>query len=114
MRGILDLADQLVVVTAPSLDGGRSASLTLDWLDQHDRRELVEQAVVVINSIRPKGLVDLGLLEEHFHRRCREVVRVPFDPHLEAGAETSLEELLPETHEAYLDLAAAVADGFKG
>lgn len=113
MRGILDLADQLIVVTAPSLDGGRSASLTLDWLDQHDRRELVEQAVVVINSIRPKGLVDLSLLEDHFRRRCREVVRVPFDPHLEAGAETSLEELMPETHEAYLDLAAAVGDGFR-
>jgi len=114
MRGILDLANQLVVVTAPSLDGGRSASLTLDWLDQHDRRELVENAVVAINSIRPRGLIDLPQLEEHFRQRCRAVVRVPFDPHLEAGAETSLDELLSETHDAYLELAAGVADGFRG
>jgi MinD-like ATPase involved in chromosome partitioning or flagellar assembly len=113
MRGILDLADQLVVVTAPSLDGGRSASLTLDWLDQHDRRELVENAVVVINSIRPKGLIDLSQLEDHFRQRCRAVIRVPFDPHLEAGAETSVEELLPETRSAYLELAASVAEGFR-
>jgi MinD-like ATPase involved in chromosome partitioning or flagellar assembly len=113
MRGILDLANQLVVVTAPSLDGGRSASLTLDWLDQHDRRELVENAVVAINSIRPRGLIDLPQLEEHFRQRCRAVVRVPFDPHLEAGAETSLDELTPETHDAYLELTAAVADGFR-
>jgi MinD-like ATPase involved in chromosome partitioning or flagellar assembly len=113
MRGILDLSDQLIVVTAPSLDGGRSAALTLDWLDQHDRRDLVENAVVVINSIRPKGLIDLAELEEHFRRRCREVIRVPFDPHLEAGAETSLEELMPDTREAYMELAAAVADGFR-
>jgi MinD-like ATPase involved in chromosome partitioning or flagellar assembly len=113
MRGILDLSDQLIVVTAPSLDGGRSAALTLDWLDQHDRRDLVENAVVVINSIRPKGLIDLTELEEHFRQRCREVIRVPFDPHLEAGAETSLEELMPDTREAYMELAAAVADGFR-
>jgi MinD-like ATPase involved in chromosome partitioning or flagellar assembly len=113
MRGILDLADQLVVITAPALDGGRSASLTLDWLDQHDRRELVEQAVVVINSIRPKGLIDLEELEDHFRQRCRAVIRVPFDPHLEAGAETSLEELMPDTREAYMELAAATADGFR-
>ena len=113
MRGILDLSDQLIVVTAPSLDGGRSAALTLDWLDQHDRRDLVENAVVVINSIRPKGLIDLTELEEHFRQRCREVIRVPFDPHLEAGAETSLEELMPDTRAAYMELAAAVADGFR-
>jgi MinD-like ATPase involved in chromosome partitioning or flagellar assembly len=113
MRGILDLSDQLIVVTAPALDGGRSASLTLDWLDQHDRRDLVENAVVVINSIRPKGLIDLTQLEQHFRSRCREVIRVPFDPHLEAGAETSMDEVLPETRAAYLELAAAVADGFR-
>jgi len=113
MRGILDLSDQLIVVTAPALDGGRSASLTLDWLDQHDRRDLVENAVVVINSIRPKGLIDLAELEDHFRQRCREVIRVPFDPHLEAGAETSMDEVLPETRAAYLELAAAVADGFR-
>jgi MinD-like ATPase involved in chromosome partitioning or flagellar assembly len=113
MRGILDLSDQLIVVTAPALDGGRSASLTLDWLDQHDRRDLVENAIVVINSIRPKGLIDLTQLEQHFQARCREVIRVPFDPHLEAGAETSLDELLPDTRAAYLELAATVADGFR-
>ncbi len=56
MRGILDLSDQLIVVTAPSLDGGRSAALTLDWLDQHDHPgSLVENAVVVINSIRRRA-----------------------------------------------------------
>jgi MinD-like ATPase involved in chromosome partitioning or flagellar assembly len=29
-RGILQLADQLVLVTSPSLDSGRAASSTLD------------------------------------------------------------------------------------
>ena len=40
------------------------------------------------------------------------VVRIPWDPVLEAGAEASIEELAPATRQAYLELAAAVADGF--
>jgi MinD-like ATPase involved in chromosome partitioning or flagellar assembly len=51
-------------------------------------------------------------LQQHFARRCRTVVRVPFDRHLETGAEIVLEELAPATRRAYLQLAAAVADGF--
>jgi MinD-like ATPase involved in chromosome partitioning or flagellar assembly len=39
---------------------------------------------------------------------------VPFDPHLEEGAEISLERLKPETREALIDLAAVVAGGFSG
>jgi MinD-like ATPase involved in chromosome partitioning or flagellar assembly len=37
---------------------------------------------------------------------------VPFDPHLEEGAEISLERLKRETREALIELAAVVADGF--
>ena len=37
---------------------------------------------------------------------------MPFDPHLETGAEISLEELNRETREALIELAAVVADGF--
>jgi MinD-like ATPase involved in chromosome partitioning or flagellar assembly len=49
---------------------------------------------------------------EHFARRCRAVRLVPFDPHLEEGAEISLERLRRPTREALTELAAAVADGF--
>ena len=40
------------------------------------------------------------------------VVRIPWDPALEAGAEASIEDLAHATRRAYLELAAAVADGF--
>jgi hypothetical protein len=40
------------------------------------------------------------------------VVRVPFDPHLEEGAEVDLYRLEPTTRLALLELGAAVADGF--
>jgi MinD-like ATPase involved in chromosome partitioning or flagellar assembly len=112
MRAILPTADQLVVVAAPSLDGARSASLTLDWLGRHDYGRLARSSVVVINAIRERGLVDVDKLQEHFSRRCRAVVRIPFDRHLETGAEIVLDELSPATRRAYVQLAAAVADGF--
>jgi MinD-like ATPase involved in chromosome partitioning or flagellar assembly len=113
MRAILPTADQLVVVAAPSLDGARSANLTLDWLDKHGHGALARSSVVVINAVRERGLVDVDKLQEHFARRCRAVVRIPYDRHLETGAEIVLDELAPATRRAYVQLAAAVADGFR-
>jgi MinD-like ATPase involved in chromosome partitioning or flagellar assembly len=113
MYGVLGLADQLVIVSSGSIDGARSASATVDWLDAHGHGEMVENAVVVINSVRRSaGGVDLGRVAEHFAARCRAVVRVPFDPHLEEGAEVDLDRLEPATRLALLELGAAVADGF--
>jgi len=114
MAGILELADQIVLVSSPSVDGARSASATLDWLDAHGHGVLVRNAVVVVSTVHRKGksMVDLDRLEQHFAARCRAVVRVPYDPHLEEGAEIRLEYLDPETADAYLCLAALVADGF--
>jgi hypothetical protein len=40
------------------------------------------------------------------------VVRIPYDAHLEEGAEVELDLLSTATRDAYLALAATVADGF--
>ncbi len=113
MRGVLDLADQIVLVSSGSVDGARSASATLDWLEAHGRSELVRNSVAVINSVRPKsGGVDLDRLEEHFAARCRAVTRIPYDPHLEEGAEVDLGELSTASRASLLELAAYVADAF--
>ena len=58
------------------------------------------------------GLVDVGRIEEHFAKRCRACVRIPWDPHLEAGAEATVDDLQPTTRGAYLELAAAIGSGF--
>ena len=65
-------------------------------------------------AIRPrsKSTVDLDRLEHHFAGRCRAVVRIPYDGHLEEGAEVDLEEMSPGAVDAYLTLAATVGDGF--
>jgi MinD-like ATPase involved in chromosome partitioning or flagellar assembly len=114
MAGILELADHIVLVSSPSVDGARSASATLDWLEAHQYSDLVRSAVVVISTIRPrsKSTVDLDRLEAHFASRCRDVVRIPYDAHLEEGSEVELDLLSTTTRDAYLALAATVADGF--
>lgn len=116
MSGVLGLADQLVLVSSPSVDGARAASATLDWLEAHNYADLVKAATVVLCSVRPrsKSTVDLNRLEAHFAARCRAVVRVPYDPHLEEGAEIDLDRLMEPTREAYLRLAACIGDGFAG
>ncbi|MBI3690532.1 MAG: MinD/ParA family protein [Mycolicibacterium aromaticivorans] len=113
MSSVLSQADALVVVSSGSVDGARSASATLDWLDAHGHQDLVRRSVCVINAVRPRsGKVDMQKVVDHFSRRCRAVCVVPFDPHLEEGAEIDLERLKPKTREALVQLAAVVADGF--
>ncbi len=113
MRGVLGLADSLIVVSSASVDGARSASATLDWLGAHGYGGLVERSVAVVSNVRPgSGAVDLDRLAEHFAARCRAVVRIPFDPHLETGAEVDLDRLKPATRRAWQTLAAHVAVDF--
>jgi MinD-like ATPase involved in chromosome partitioning or flagellar assembly len=113
MTSVLAKADALVVVSSGSIDGARSASATLDWLDAHGHEDLVRNSIAVINAVRPRsGKVDMQKVVDHFSRRCRAVRLVPFDPHLEEGAEINLERLKRETREALIELAAVVADGF--
>ncbi|MEV0676566.1 AAA family ATPase [Actinosynnema sp. NPDC050436] len=113
MKGVLDQADSLVLVSSGSVDGAQTSAATLDWLEAHGYRDLVAKSVAVINSVRPgSGKVDLDKLAAHFAQRCRAVVRIPFDAHLEEGAEIELDKLGPETRLALLELAATVADDF--
>lgn len=113
MSAVLEKSDTLIVVSSGSVDGARSASATLDWLDAHGYEDLVRNSVCVVNAVRPRsGKVDMQKVVDHFSRRCRAVRLVPFDPHLEEGAEISLDRLKGETREALIELAAVVADGF--
>ncbi len=116
MTGVLRLADQIVLVSSPSVDGARSASAALDWLLAQGHGILARQAVMVLDVVRPRGksAVDLARLGQQFAARCRAVVTVPYDPHLEEGAEVHLGRLNQATSDAFLALAAQVGDGFAG
>ncbi|MCB5169967.1 MinD/ParA family protein [Streptomyces bambusae] len=113
MRGVLDLADQLIIVSTPSVDGASSASTTLDWLSAHGYHELVSRSLTVISGVRETGrMIKVDDIVQHFRLRCRGVVVVPFDEHLAAGAEVDLDMMRPRTREAYFDLATLVAEDF--
>lgn len=111
-QGVLRMADQIVVCAAPGIDASRASSLTLDWLDEHGYRDLVSDAVVVINQVRQDRGRELRSVADHFAKRCRAVVKVPWDPHLAEGLEVDVDRLRPETRLAYLSAVAAVARSF--
>ncbi|MGW2571222.1 SCO5717 family growth-regulating ATPase [Streptomyces sp. NPDC001537] len=113
MRGVLDLADQLIIISTPSVDGASSASTTLDWLSANGFADLVQRSVTVISGVRETGkMIKVEDIVAHFETRCRGVVVIPFDEHLAAGAEVDLEMMRPKTREAYFDLAALIAEDF--
>ncbi|MGW3730352.1 nucleotide-binding protein, partial [Streptomyces sp. NPDC000851] len=113
MRGVLDLADQLIIISTPSVDGASSASTTLDWLSAHGYADLVSRSLTVISGVRETGkMIKVEDIVTHFETRCRGVVVVPFDEHLAAGAEVDLDMMRPKVREAYFNLAAMVAEDF--
>jgi putative peptide zinc metalloprotease protein len=112
-QGLLEEADQLVVVLGPGLDGGRAAALTLDWMGQHGFDELVARAVVVINGLRRRTDPTHDRMRRHFEKRCQHVLTVPWDSSLEAGAQTNLSGLRRQTRDDLVQVAAAVADNFR-
>ncbi|MGI8694597.1 MAG: AAA family ATPase [Geodermatophilaceae bacterium] len=113
MTGTLDMANSLVVVAGPTVDGAGQAAKTLDWLVVHGYGELVARSVAVICSVRPDTRdVNVELLRAHFAARCRRVVEIPYDPHLATGGRIDRAEWRRPTADAFIAVAAAVAEGF--
>jgi MinD-like ATPase involved in chromosome partitioning or flagellar assembly len=112
MEGTLALADSLVIVGAPTVDGASRASKTLDWLIAHGHAAQAANCVVVLSCDRTSVDIDADRVRGHFEARCRAVVEVPHDPHLATGGRIELPRLRPATHDAFLALAALLADGF--
>ncbi|AWB83276.1 MinD/ParA family protein [Corynebacterium liangguodongii] len=113
MAGVLDLANTLILVTSPALDGAQSAAATLDWLSLHGYDQLATNAVVVISVHAPGALtVDVDTLAAHFAARTRCVHVIPYDRHLAEGSVVRLERINARTLHAYELLAADVASDF--
>ena len=113
MAGTLTVADGLVVVGSPTVDGAGRAAKTLDWLCAHGHARLAGDAVVVLNHDRVSADVDAGRIHAYFTARSRAVVDVPHDPHLAVGGRIDPARLREPTRTAFLRLAALVADGFR-
>jgi MinD-like ATPase involved in chromosome partitioning or flagellar assembly len=113
MEGVLEMADAIIVVTTPAVDGAQSAAATLDWLEAHGYQRLVRESVVVISAARPGGAaIDVNALTDHFLGRVRAVQVIPYDDHLATGSYIDLDQMDRRTRTAFLELAATVADSF--
>lgn len=113
MAGVLSLAHQLVIVAGTAPDEAKPAAFLVDWLVSHGYHDLVSRAVVAINGVWKKTAVDVTRIHDYFAQRCRMVVEIPLDQRLYEGGPTQLDDLSEDTRNAYLNLAAAVADGFE-
>jgi MinD-like ATPase involved in chromosome partitioning or flagellar assembly len=108
MKGTLEKADAVVLVSGGSVDEARLASETLSWLEAHGRTDLVSTATVVINMSGGETQVDIDQIEDHFKSRVRNVLRIPYDKHLAEGSRVELAKLRPATRAAVKALAALV------
>lgn len=112
MRATLGRADSIVIVSGASVDEARLASETLSWLEQNGYEHLVKNAIVALNTAtQGSHMVRLDEIESHFSSRVREIVRIPYDPQLAAGAAITFRELRPVTRHAARTLAALVIEG---
>lgn len=114
MQGSLRHADSLVIVGAPTNDGASRAARTFRWLAANGYRHLTEDAVVVLSYDRHSPDIDDRVIRDFFAERCRAVVKLPPDPHLQAGGIIDFDALTPAARDAALELAATVAEGFQG
>jgi MinD-like ATPase involved in chromosome partitioning or flagellar assembly len=110
MRGVLDLADQLILVSSGE-DGAVAAGTALDWLTVQGYADLVRRSITVVAETR-RSRVKVDDVVAHFRDRCRGVVVTPFDKHLAAGTEVELAQMKARTRDAYVNLAALVAADF--
>lgn len=112
MRPIFQRANALVIVSGGSIDEARLASETLSWLESNGYADLVRNSVVALNTAtQGTMLVKLDEIENHFRSRVREVVRIPYDPHIAAGSVITWSKLNKITRDASELLAAFVVEG---
>ena len=104
-------ADQLVIVSTVREDTAASAAWLLDGLREKGFGAKIDEAVTVLTapSSRPDRRLE-ARLSQHFEQVTSAVVTAPFDPSLVDGGPIDFEALAPETRDAWLTVAATVAD----
>jgi len=104
-------ADQLVIVSNIREDTALSAGWLAQALQRAGREELLSSAVTVLSAPVATQRDLHRQFRDHFAKLTRAVFTVPFDPALDDGRPIDYNALSDATHEAWLEVAAAVADG---
>lgn len=107
----IDATDQLVVPMSARNDSAETAARMLDHLEQSGRRELVRRAVTVVSMPAHRKDLDLPAVQRHFSARTRGVLLAPYEKLLDSGEPIRYGVLSQATREAWLKIAASVAEG---
>jgi MinD-like ATPase involved in chromosome partitioning or flagellar assembly len=107
----MDATDQLVITMSARNDSAETAARMLDHLEQSGRQRLVRRAVSVVSMPPTRKDIDLAAIERHFAARTRAVLLAPYEKLIDAGDPLRYGQLSASTKDAWLKIAAAVAEG---
>ncbi|SDY23095.1 MinD-like ATPase involved in chromosome partitioning or flagellar assembly [Micromonospora pattaloongensis] len=110
-QAAIDATDQLVVTMSARNDSAETAARMLDHLEQTGRQRLVRQAVTVVSMPPSRREIDLPPIQQHFAARTRAVLLAPYERLIDAGEPIRYAQLSSGTRDAWLKIAAAVAEG---
>ncbi|SBV28746.1 MinD-like ATPase involved in chromosome partitioning or flagellar assembly [Micromonospora krabiensis] len=110
-QAAMDATDQLVVTMSARNDSAETAARMLDHLEQSGRQRLVRQAVTVVSMPPSRKEIDLPAIQEHFAARTRAVLLAPYERLIDSGEPIRYGGLSSATRDAWLKIAAAVAEG---
>lgn len=110
-QAAIDATDQLVVTMSARNDSAEPAARMLDHLEQSGRTRLVRQAVTVVSMPPRVKDIDLAPIQRHFEARTRAVLLAPYDRVIDTGEPMPYGQLSNATLDAWLKVAAAVAEG---
>lgn len=110
-QAAMDATDQLVVTMSARNDSAETAARMLDHLEQSGRQRLVRQAVTVVSMPPSRKEIDLPAIQEHFAARTRAVLLAPYERLIDTGEPIRYGGLSAASRDAWLKIAAAVAEG---
>jgi MinD-like ATPase involved in chromosome partitioning or flagellar assembly len=110
-QAAMDATDQLVITMSARNDSAETAARMLDHLEQSGRQRLVRRAVSVVSMPPTRKDIDLPAIERHFAARTRAVLLAPYEKLIDSGEPLRYGQLSANTKDAWLKIAAAVAEG---
>lgn len=110
-QAAMDATDQLVITMSARNDSAETAARMLDHLEQSGRQRLVRQAVSVVTMPPTRKDIDLPAIQRHFAARTRAVLMAPYEKLIDSGEPLRYGQLSGNTRDAWLKIAASVAEG---
>ncbi|GGK95302.1 chromosome partitioning protein [Mangrovihabitans endophyticus] len=110
-QAAIDATDQLVITMSARNDSAETAARMLDHLEQSGRQRLVRQAISVVSMPPTRKDIDLPAIQRHFAARTRAVLLAPYEKLIDSGEPLRYGHLSGPTRDAWLKIAAAVAEG---